>query len=54
MIDNVSIEGGTVADPAAGVGLDTAEQISAFEQILYQGRLHHRPAALQATAVATP
>ncbi len=38
MIDNVSIEVGTVTDPAAGVsaevGLDTAEQISAFEQIL--------------------
>ena len=34
MIENVSIEVGTVTDPAAGVGLDTAEQISAFEQIL--------------------
>ena len=34
MIENVSIEVVTVTDPAAGVGLDTAEQISAFEQIL--------------------
>ena len=34
MIENVNIEVGTVTDPVAGVGLDTAEQISAFEQIL--------------------